>query len=87
MVYKAKLNTMKADQERLKQLLTEAVKVFLNDNVPCHNVTSVEGLMGLTLGNEVFLVYVNESCSGVVGCTATDSETCCSETSAGLDIV
>lgn len=41
---------MKADQERLKRLLTETVKVFLNDNVPCHNVTSVEGLIG-TLDN------------------------------------
>lgn len=81
---------MKAEQERLKRLLIEAVRVFINDSVKCHNAVCVEGLIGITLENEVFLVYVNESpesCAGMVGCTATNSDSLSGEAIEGVDVV
>jgi hypothetical protein len=80
---------MKPEQERLKRLLTETVRVFINDNVKCHNSMTVEGLMKITLDNEVSLVYVNESsesCTGMVGRTVSNRDTCSGESSgAGSD--
>jgi hypothetical protein len=78
---------MKAEQERLKYLLTETVKEFLNDSVKCHNVLSVEGLIGITLNNEVFLVYVNESCTGMVRGNVANCDTCSGENSEGSDVM
>jgi hypothetical protein len=75
---------MKPEQERLKCLLRETVRVFINDNVKCHNALCVEGLMGITLDSEVFLVYVNESSessTGVVGGAASNRDTCSGESS------
>ena len=67
---------MKADH--LKQLLTETVKILLKDVVKYHNALAVEGLLGITLDNkDVFLVYVNETCTGVSGDTATNGDICC----------
>lgn len=79
---------MKADKERLKRLLTDTVKVFINDSMRCHNAMSVEGLIGITLDNEVLLVYVNESdksCTGMVGGVAANSDSCSREMCEGLD--
>lgn len=78
---------MKAEQERLKHLLIDSVKVFVHDSVKCHNAMTVEGLIGITLNNEVFLVYVNESCTGVVKGTATNCDSCGGKTSEGFDVI
>lgn len=78
---------MKAEQERLKRLLTDTVKMFVSDSVKYHSAMSVEGLIGITLDNEVFLVYVNESFTGIVGGIAANSNPCNGETSESLDII
>jgi hypothetical protein len=78
---------MKAEQERLKYILTESIKSFINDNVKCHNALCVEGLMGITLNSEVFLVYVNESYTGTIGGTAANSDSCNGEANEGLGVV
>lgn len=69
---------MKADQERLKKLLTETVKVFLQDGVKCHKTLAVEGLIGITLDSkDVFLIYLNnsvESCTGIVDGAAANGD-------------
>lgn len=71
---------MKSDQDRLKTLLIETVKAFLKDGVKRHNTLAVEGLIGITLDNkDVFLLYVNECSTGVVGRTAVNDDTCRSD--------
>jgi hypothetical protein len=75
---------MKAEQELLKRLLTETVRVFINDNMKCRKAMSVEGLMRIALDSEVFLVYVNESsesCTSMVGDTVSNHDTCSEESS------
>jgi hypothetical protein len=79
---------MKVDKEHLKRLLTDTVRVFINDSLQCHYAMSVEGLIGITLDNEVLLVYVNESnksCTGMVGGVAANSDSCSSERCESLD--
>lgn len=81
---------MKAEQERLKRILIEAVRVFISDNAKCHNAVCVEGLIGITLENEVFLVYVNEStvsCAGMGEGTAVNSDSFSGEAIEGFDVV
>jgi hypothetical protein len=79
---------MKSDQDRLKKLLTETVKAFLKDGVKRHNTLAVEGLIGITLDNkDVFLVYINECSTGVVGGTAANDDTCSGERFDVLDNV
>jgi hypothetical protein len=76
LIEEVKLRTMKVEQERLKRLLKETVRVFINDSVKCHNAICVEGLIRVTLDNEVFLVYVNESSTDGVGGVAANSDSC-----------
>jgi hypothetical protein len=79
---------MKAEQERLKRLLVETIKSFISDNVKRHNALCVEGLMGITLNNELFLVYINESCTeDVVSGTAANSDSCNGEANEELGVV
>jgi hypothetical protein len=82
-----KLRTMKVEQERLQRLLTETVRVFINDSVKCHNTMLVEGLIRVTLDDEVFLVYVNESFTGGVGGIAANSGSCNGEAREGVGVV
>ena len=51
----------KKEQERLRELLTEAVTVLCRGSLVYRRDFSIEGLLGITLDNEeIFLVNINE---------------------------
>ena len=53
--------TMKADQERIRTLLTDTVTLLCRNGLHYIKELKVEGLIGITLdGGEVFIVHINE---------------------------
>ena len=58
---------MKADQERVKTLLTDTVTLLCKNGLQYHKELRVQGLLGITLDeNEVFLVQINEKVENIV---------------------
>ncbi len=55
---------MKADQERVKDLVTETVTVLCRNGLQHHKTLTVQGVIGITIDDsEVFLICINESSS------------------------
>jgi len=59
---------MKADQERVKTLLTDTVTLLCKNGLHFSEELKVQGLLGITLdNNDVFVVHINEIFKGLVG--------------------
>ena len=59
---------MKADQERVRNLLTDTVTLLCNNGLQYQTELRVQGVLGITLdNNDVFIVHINEKFGGDIG--------------------
>ena len=59
---------MKADQERVRNLLTDTVTLLCKNGLQYHTELRVQGVLGITLdNNDVFIVHINEKFGGDIG--------------------
>ena len=59
---------MKADQERVRNLLTDTVTLLCKNGLQYQTELRVQGVLGITLdNNEVFIVHINEKFGGDIG--------------------
>ena len=59
---------MKADQERVKTLLTDTVSLLCKNGLQFSKELKVQGLLGITLDNDdVFVVHINEIFESLLG--------------------
>ena len=61
---------MKADQERVRNLLTDTVTLLCKNGLQYQTELRVQGVLGITLdNNDVFIVHINEKFGGDIGGT------------------
>ena len=59
---------MKADQERVRNLLTDTVTLLCKNGLQYQTELRVQGVLGITLdNNDVFIVHINEKFAGDIG--------------------
>ena len=59
---------MKADQERVRNLLTDTVTLLCKNGLQYHTELRVQGVLGIALdNNDVFIVHINEKFGGDIG--------------------
>ena len=59
---------MKADQERVRNLLTDTVTLLCKNGLQYQTELRVQGVLGITLdNNDVFIVHINEKFGGDIG--------------------
>ena len=59
---------MKADQERVRNLLTDTVTLLCKNGLQYQTELRVQGVLGITLdNNDVFIVHINETFGGDIG--------------------
>ena len=59
---------MKADQERVRNLLTDTVILLCKNGLQYQTELRVQGVLGITLdNNDVFIVHINEKFGGDIG--------------------
>ena len=59
---------MKADQERVCNLLTDTVTLLCKNGLQYQTELRVQGVLGITLdNNDVFIVHINEKFGGDIG--------------------
>ena len=59
---------MKADQERVRNLLTDTVTLLCKNGLQYQTEMRVQGVLGITLdNNDVFIVHINEKFAGDIG--------------------
>ena len=59
---------MKADQERVRNLLTDTVTLLCKNGLQYHTELRVQGVLGITVdNNDVFIVHINEKFGGDIG--------------------
>ena len=59
---------MKADQERVRNLLTDTVTLLCKNGLQYKTELRVQGVLGITLdNNDVFIVHINEKFGGDIG--------------------
>ena len=59
---------MKADQERVRDLLTDTVTLLCKNGLQYQTELRVQGVLGITLdNNDVFIVHINEKFGGDIG--------------------
>ena len=59
---------MKADQERVRNLLTDTVTLLCKNGLQYQTELRVQGVLGITLDNsDVFIVHINEKFGGDIG--------------------
>ena len=59
---------MKADQERVRNLLTDTVTLLCKNGLQYQTELRVQGVLGITLdNNDVFIVHINEKLGGDIG--------------------
>ena len=59
---------MKADQERVRNLLTDTVTLLCKNGLQYQTELQVQGVLGITLdNNDVFIVHINEKFGGDIG--------------------
>ena len=59
---------MKADQERVRNLLTDTVALLCKNGLQYQTELRVQGVLGITLdNNDVFIVHINEKFGGDIG--------------------
>ena len=59
---------MKADQERVRNLLTDTVTLLCKNGLQYQTELRVQGVLGITLdNNDVFIVHINEQFGGDIG--------------------
>ena len=59
---------MKADQERVRNLLTDTVTLLCKNGLQYQTELRVQGVLGITLdNNDVFVVHINEKFDGDIG--------------------
>ena len=60
----------KADQERVRNLLTDTVTLLCKNGLQYQTELRVQGVLGITLdNNDVFIVHINEKFGGDIGGT------------------
>ena len=65
---------MKADQERVRNLLTDTVTLLCKNGLQYQTELRVQGVLGITLDNDdVFIVHINEKFGGDIGGTISIS--------------
>ena len=63
---------MKADQERVRNLLTDTVTLLCKNGLQYQTELRVQGVLGITLdNNDVFIVHINEKFGDAIGGTIT----------------
>ena len=59
---------MKADQERVRNLLTDTVTLLCKNGLQYQTELRVQGVLGITIdNNDVFIVHINEKFGGDIG--------------------
>ena len=59
---------MKAEQERVRNLLTDTVTLLCKNGLQYQTELRVQGVLGITLdNNDVFIVHINEKFGGDIG--------------------
>ena len=62
------VGTMKPDQERVRNLLTDTVTLLCKNGLHYQKELRVQGLLGITLDNkDVFVVHINEKFGDLIG--------------------